>query len=826
MPALPTLRKQYARLSTPNRRATTSKPAKRLARVGIIWVLLAGLVAPASLFVTGTPAPVSAQTTACPCSVWPDTATPAVTSGNDASAVELGFKFQSDNAGSITGVRFYKGSGNTGTHNGHLWSVSGQLLATAMFTNETASGWQTVSFATPVGIQANTTYVASYHTDVGHYAGTPQGLASSADNGPLHALASGAAGGNGVYVYGSGGFPNQSFNANNYWVDVVYSGSSATAPTPVPTAGSAAAGSFNCTEVIGFSQTNNWYTEGGNFEPTVGDARWQESWYSGGSIDLWANPDGAPWYAAMLSACASGSTAPDRVVVNASGAYSTDPQWWATQMNSVVQGLITNRAYPHQWTSVRQIVLQSVVGGPNGQQCSTTDTQPAVQFGINRASYNFPYINQGIDLVVANYPGLVVHGIAPTVDNCADYADGVGHLAPAAKTYLSTRIGQYYASGVVPTPTSIPAATQTPSATSTPVAGATSTPVAPTPTSVPGGCPCGLFSYSGLPAVDARNDTSPLELGLKFQSDSSGIISGVRFYKGAGNTGVHVGNLWSSGGQLLATGTFANESASGWQVVTFGSAVQIQANTTYVASYHTNTGHYSATDQGLASQVDYASLHGLGGNVSGGNGVYQYGGGGFPSQSYQNTNYWADVVFSPGASASVPPVTPTPVTSSGCPCTIFTSGSTPATAAQNDSSSVEVGVKIQSDTAGKITSLRFYKGAGNTGTHIGHLWSSTGQLLASATFANESATGWQQVDFAAPVTIQANTTYVASYHANSGHYAVTAPGLTSRAGTGPVHALASSTAGGNGVYAYSAAATFPQQSYNSSNYWVDVVYTP
>jgi hypothetical protein len=31
-----------------------------------------------------------------------------------------------------------------------------------------------------------------------------------------------ASGGNGVYVYGSGGFPTISYNANNYWVDVVF----------------------------------------------------------------------------------------------------------------------------------------------------------------------------------------------------------------------------------------------------------------------------------------------------------------------------------------------------------------------------------------------------------------------------------------------------------------------------------------------------------------------------------------------------------------------------------------------------------------------------
>ena len=70
-----------------------------------------------------------------------------------------------------------------------------------------------------MAVTAGTTYVASYHTDTGHYADTAQGLASAVTNGPLTALASG-----GVYAYGSGNaFPSSSFNATNYWVDVVYS---------------------------------------------------------------------------------------------------------------------------------------------------------------------------------------------------------------------------------------------------------------------------------------------------------------------------------------------------------------------------------------------------------------------------------------------------------------------------------------------------------------------------------------------------------------------------------------------------------------------------
>ncbi len=136
----------------------------------------------------------------------------------------MGVKVRSDVAGYVTGVRFYKTSGNTGTHTGSLWSKSGQLLAKATFTNETASGWQQVTFSKPVLITANTTYVASYHTNTGHYAYTHSFFAKSGvSNGPLHLLQNGVDGGNGVYVYGSGGFPNQTYLATNYWVDVVFS---------------------------------------------------------------------------------------------------------------------------------------------------------------------------------------------------------------------------------------------------------------------------------------------------------------------------------------------------------------------------------------------------------------------------------------------------------------------------------------------------------------------------------------------------------------------------------------------------------------------------
>ena len=133
--------------------------------------------------------------------------------------------------GTISGIRFYKATANTGTHVGNLWSSTGTLLGTAAFTNETASGWQQVNFAAPVAITSSTVYVASYHSTAGHYsADLNYFLSSGVDNAPLHALADGVSGGDGVYTYGaSSAFPNQTWSSANYWVDVVLQAATDTA---------------------------------------------------------------------------------------------------------------------------------------------------------------------------------------------------------------------------------------------------------------------------------------------------------------------------------------------------------------------------------------------------------------------------------------------------------------------------------------------------------------------------------------------------------------------------------------------------------------------
>ncbi len=93
-------------------------------------------------------------------------------SGNDGNAIALGMKFRANTNGSVTALRFYKSSTNTGTHIGQLWTSTGTLLGQATFTNETGSGWQEVSLPSPIAITAGTTYIASYHSSAGNYSFT------------------------------------------------------------------------------------------------------------------------------------------------------------------------------------------------------------------------------------------------------------------------------------------------------------------------------------------------------------------------------------------------------------------------------------------------------------------------------------------------------------------------------------------------------------------------------------------------------------------------------------------------------------------------------
>ncbi|HVK91891.1 MAG TPA: DUF4082 domain-containing protein, partial [Mycoplana sp.] len=173
-------------------------------------------------------------------------------------------------------------------------------------------------------------------------------------------------------------------------------------------------------------------------------------------------------------------------------------------------------------------------------------------------------------------------------------------------------------------------------------------------------------------------------------------------------------------------------------------------------------------------------------------------------------------------------VTTTPTPPPATTYSLFNASSTPAQTNLNDRQQLEVGVKFQSNVAGDITAIKFYRSANDTGQNVVDLWTATGTKLATATFNNTSASGWQTVALPTAVTITPNTTYIASYH-TTGTYVATNNAFTSPVTNGPLTAPSSLTAGGNGVYAYGGNAStgiFPTSTFNSANYWADVVFRP
>jgi Domain of unknown function (DUF4082)/Bacterial Ig-like domain len=289
---------------------------------------------------------------------------------------------------------------------------------------------------------------------------------------------------------------------------------------------------------------------------------------------------------------------------------------------------------------------------------------------------------------------------------------------------------------------------------------------------------------------------------------------------------------------------------------------------------------------------------------SGGNGLYRYGTGGvMPTSSWNDANYWVDVVFSdsiaptltarspaPGATGvstaapiavtysepvqtatiglgltgpggavagtssydsatrtasftpsaplalstsytvtasgtkdlsgnTMAPATWTFATAGSCPCRLFASDSVPAVASANDPGPVNLGMRFVPQVNGTVTAIRFYKGPANTGTHVGTLWSPTGNVLATVTFANESASGWQTATLSSPISVTAGSQYVVSYLAPNGGYAANSNFFAQPYSNGPLQGLM-------GLYAYGATTSLPASSFMASNYWVDVEFSP
>ena len=685
----------------------------------------------------------------CPCTVFTDSTVPANITDPDAGSVELGIRFTADTDGVVTGVRFYKGPQNVGVHTGSLWSATGQQLATATFSNESTTGWQTVTFASAVPVTAGTTYIASYHAPSGHYSDTVGAYASAGiDNFPLHVPIHGA-----TYTY-SAGFPANSSDVD-YGVDVVFTVPASVVPavtasdpgdgdtnipinstvnatfntsilagtttmTVTPSGGSAISGTSSLDsvhQVLTFTPASALAT-GTTYTVSIAGARTLSGTLQGGPI-TWSFTTGGS------------STCPCRLFASNATPTTIDsgdpsPVTLGVKIVPSVDGYIS--AVRFYKSSTNTGTHTGSVWNSNGTRLGTVTFANETASGWQTATFAQPVqLSAGSTYVISYYaPNGHYSATSHYFDN--DYANGpltvpgagldgtysYGSDSFPTGVYANTN---YWVDAVFQTGTA-PDVTAPSVTAQSPIDNASSVPASVTPSAT--------FS-------EAVNSSS---IAFTLKDSSNTTVAGTVTYDGASKTA-----------------TFTPNSALARGVKYTASATASDSSGNPMASPST----------------------------------------------------WTFTTQQPSPTPGV------------CPCSVWDDTATPATVTVNDPGSIELGVKFSADVDGTVTGVRFYKGPQNIGTHTGTLWSSGGAQLATATFANESSTGWQTVSFSSPVTITAGTTYIVSYHTSAGYYSVTSAAFaTAGVDNPPLHVPAHA-----GVYLYGSG--FPTNS-SDANYWVDLVY--
>jgi len=132
---------------------------------------------------------------------------------------------------------------------------------------------------------------------------------------------------------------------------------------------------------------------------------------------------------------------------------------------------------------------------------------------------------------------------------------------------------------------------------------------------------------------------SDYELGTKFTTSQAAGITKIRYYRTAGESGLHTGKIWNSSGVKLLEVNFDNETSSGWQYAELPTPFIISPGNTYIVSVNANF-EYAISQNELASSISNGILSTVADNN---NGVFNESTELFPTLSFNNSNYYRDI---------------------------------------------------------------------------------------------------------------------------------------------------------------------------------------
>lgn len=700
---------------------------------------------------------------ACPCSLLETTLTPTLPTLNNGSGLTLGLKLTPTVDGFVTGLRYWRAASNTGTHTGKLYAANGSVLATVTFVDG-AQGWQQAIFSSPVAVTAGTRYFATYYSPNGTYSATTNAFVTQMVNPPLASVDSG-----GVFASGDA-FPNQSFGAPNYFVDVVFT---TTVTTTIDTAPSVAAvtpasGATGVPVASSVTVTFSGQLNTSSVRVTL------------------TGPGGIAVPGALATSASSGTFTP-------SAALAGNTTYTLT-VGASSPGGTAMAPFTATFTTETPVSVVSTSPGANATGVAVASSVGATFAGLLSAS--------SVTISVTPAGGSALAGTLATTATSATFTPSA---ALAESTVYTVTVNASSVAGTVMAPVTWTFSTVSPApvvATRTPAAGATG--VAAN-TSV---------SATFTKAVDPTRSTLSVvnPSGVAVAGTLTGTSTAVTFAPSAVLAANTVYTATVAAASPLGTTmtpvvwSFTTETAPRVSAITPANGATAVSNITTVRAtfskaVSTASIRITVTDPAGTAVTGTLATTSTSGTFT-------------PSAMLTPGTLYGVAV----SAALADGLAATPFSSSfttAAAVNIFPASLT-AASSTTSGAPLTVGVTFRSTVAYSITGIRFYLPADVTSTYTVTLWSSTGATLATATGTPTSATaGWRTVNLTTPVRTTANTTYVASVRALTAQYSATPLSFvtTYTNGTFSVPVNGGVTAGTD---------VFPT-SVSSTNYFVDVV---